>query len=85
MCWSGPGILFWDSFTRGNDMQAATRGRRRSIPPAAFGDIFAWHGQGFGCRRIVGLLGKQGIRCGKSSVFRLLRGQPPYLELVTND
>ena len=58
------------------------QGRRPAIPPAAFGKVFTWHGQGYGERRIAYFLGKEGIAASKSSVFRLLHGLAPYHEIL---
>ena len=53
-------------------------GRQQSIPEFAYDDVRRWRAQGYGCRKIVKLLEGLGIYTGKSSVDRLLRGQPPY-------
>ena len=54
------------------------KGRTASISESAFGDVLRWHGQGYGCRRIARLLEGIGVFASKSSVERLIRGQPPY-------
>ncbi|MDA1129632.1 MAG: hypothetical protein O2913_13200 [Chloroflexi bacterium] len=56
------------------------QGRRPSIPAEMFDQVFAWHSQDIGERRISNLLGEMGIFASKSSVFRLLHGLPPYQE-----
>ena len=59
-------------------LSGKVRGRAPSIPPRLFGAVARWSGQGFGVRRIVGLLEDQGIYSSKSAVHRLLRHQSPY-------
>ena len=53
-------------------------GRPASIPQWAFGEVFRLHGLGYGCRRIVRSLEEAGVFTTRSSVSRLLNGQPPY-------
>jgi len=57
---------------------AIGRGRPVSIPETAFADVRRWRSQGFGYIRISRLLEGVGVFTSKSSVERLLKGQPPY-------
>ena len=54
------------------------QGRSASIPSKAYDAAFRLHAKGHGCRMIARLLESQGVYTTKSSVSRLLRGQPPY-------
>ena len=54
------------------------QGRSASIPNEAYDAAFRLHAEGHGCRMIARLLEDQGVYTTKSSVFRLLRGLPPY-------
>jgi hypothetical protein len=53
-------------------------GRPASIPEWAFGEVFRLRDLGYGCRRIVRSLEEAGVFTTRSSVSRLLNGQPPY-------
>jgi len=53
-------------------------GRPASIPEWAFGEVFRLRDLGYGCRRIVRSLEEAGVFTTRSSVYRLLNGQPPY-------
>ena len=53
-------------------------GRPTSIPIWAFGEVFRLRDLGYGCRRIVRSLEEAGVFTTRSSVSRLLNGQPPY-------
>ena len=53
-------------------------GRPASIPLWAFGEVFRLRDLGYGCRRIVRSLEEAGVFTTRSSVSRLLNGQPPY-------
>ena len=57
------------------------QGRPTSIPQWAFGEVFRLHSLGYGCRRIVRSLEEAGVFTTRSSVSRLLNGQPPYANL----
>jgi len=63
-----------------NKAAKGPQGRRLAIPPAMFGQVFNWHGSGYGMRRIAYMLGDRGISASKSCVFRLIHGMPPYHE-----
>ena len=52
--------------------------RPASLPRTVHAEVFRLHGAGVGCRRIVSQLERLGVWTTKSSVHRLLRGQPPY-------
>ena len=54
------------------------QGRLLSIPEAVYGDVFRWHRQGYGYRRIARLLEGMGVFASKSSVEGLLKGLAPY-------
>jgi len=56
-------------------------GRPVSIPQWAFGEVFRLRDLGYGCRRIVRSLEEAGVFTTRSSVSRLLNGQPPYANL----
>ena len=56
-------------------------GRPASIPLWAFGEVFRLRDLGYGCRRIVRSLEEAGVFTTRSSVSRLLNGQPPYANL----
>ena len=56
-------------------------GRPASIPEWAFGEVFRLRDLGYGCRRIARSLEAVGIFSTRSSVSRLLNGQPPYADL----
>ena len=56
-------------------------GRPASIPEWAFGEVFRLRDLGYGCRRIVRSLEEAGGFTTRSSVSRLLNGQPPYADL----
>jgi len=53
-------------------------GRKQSIPATAFGLVFKLYSEGYGYRRISSLLAERGINTSRSSVERLVKGQPPY-------
>ena len=53
-------------------------GRKQSIPPSAWPDVFKFHQQGFGCRQIARLLEQHQVFTTRSSVHRLIAGLPPY-------
>ena len=53
-------------------------GRPTSIPQWAFGEVFRLRDLGYGCRRIVRSLEEAGVFTSRSSISRLLNGQPPY-------
>ena len=53
-------------------------GRPTSVPEWAFGEVFRLHSLGYGCRRTVMSLEEAGVFTTRSSVSRLLNGQPPY-------
>ena len=57
-------------------------GRPASIPLWAFGEVFRLRDLGYGCRRIVRSLEEPGVFTTRSSISRLLNGQPPYANLV---
>ena len=57
-------------------------GRPASIPQWAFGEVFRLRDLGYGCRRIARSLEEAGVFTTRSSVYRLLNGQPPYADLV---
>ena len=67
----------WDGVEE-NMAVKGPQGRRPTIPAALLNQVFAWHGSGYGMRRIAGLLGERGIAASKSSVFRLIHGMEPY-------
>ena len=54
------------------------QGRSASIPVEFHDAAFRLHAEGHGCRTIARLLEDQGVYTTKSSVYRLLTGQPPY-------
>ena len=56
-------------------------GRPASIPEWAFGEVFRLRDLGYGCRRIVRSLEESAVFTSRSSVSRLLNGQPPYADL----
>jgi hypothetical protein len=56
-------------------------GRPTSIPQWAFGEVFRLRDLGHGCRRIVRSLEEAGVFTTRSSVSRLLNGQPPYADI----
>ena len=56
-------------------------GRSASIPQWAFEEVFRLRDPGYGCRRIVRSLEEAGVFTTRSSVSRLLNGQPPYANL----
>ncbi len=56
-------------------------GRPASIPEWAFGEVFRLRDLGYGCRKIARSLKKAEVVTTKSSVSRLLNGQPPYADL----
>ena len=56
-------------------------GRPAIIPRWAFGEVFRLRDLGYGCRRIVRSLEEAGVFTTRSSVSRLLNGQPPYADL----
>ena len=56
-------------------------GRPASIPEWALGEVFRLRELGYGCRRIVRSLEEAGVFTTRSSVSRLLNGQPPYADL----
>ena len=58
-------------------------GRPSSIPLWAFGEVFRLRDLGYGCRRIVRSLEEAGIFTTRSSVSRLLNGQPPYSDVAS--
>jgi len=58
-------------------------GRPASIPIWAFGEVFRLRDLGYGCRRIVGSLEEAGVFTTRSSVSRLLNGQPPYSDVAS--
>jgi len=53
-------------------------GRPASIPQWAFGEVFRLRNLGYGCRGIVKSLEEAGVFTTRSSVSRLVNGQPPY-------
>jgi len=53
-------------------------GRPASIPQWAFGEVFRLRDLGYRCRWIVKSLEEAGVFTTRSSVSRLLNGQPPY-------
>ena len=53
-------------------------GRPTSMPQWAFGEVFRLPDLGYGCRRIVRSLEEAGVFTSRSTVSRLLNGQPPY-------
>ena len=53
-------------------------GRPTSIPQWAFGEVFRLRSLGYGCRGIVRSLEEAEVFTTRSSVSRLLNGQPPY-------
>ncbi len=57
-------------------------GRSASIPQWAFGEVFRLRDLGYGCRRIVRSLEEAGVFTTRSSVSRLLNGQPPYSDVA---
>ena len=70
--------------SRGGDYADEERvtGRPTSIPEWAFGEVFRLRDLGYGCRRIVRSLEEAGVFTARSSVSRLLNGQPPYTNPV---
>ena len=60
-------------------------GRPTSIPQWAFGEVFRLRNLGYGCRRIVRSLEEAGVFTARSSVSRLLNGQPPYADFDGQD
>ena len=62
-------------------MKKEITGRPASIPQWAFGEVFRLRDLGYGCRRIVRSLEEAGVFTTRSSVSRLLNGQPPYVDL----
>ena len=58
-------------------------GRPTSIPQWAFGEVFRLRDLGYGCRRIVRSLEEAGVFTTRSSVSRLLNGQPPYSDVAS--
>ena len=58
-------------------------GRPASIPEWAFGEVFRLRDLGYGCRRIVRSLEEAGVFTTRSSVSRLLNGQPPYSDVAS--
>ena len=60
-------------------------GRPASIPRWAFGEVFRLRDLGYGCRRIVRSLEEAGVFTTRSSVSRLLNGQPPYADFDGQD
>ena len=56
-------------------------GRPASMPEWAFGEVFRLHSLGYGCLRIVMSLEEVGVFTTRSSVSRLLNGQPPYADI----
>ena len=57
-------------------------GRPASIPQWAFGEVFRLRDLGYGCRRIVRSLEEAGVFTSRSTVSRLLNGQPPYANVL---
>jgi hypothetical protein len=55
--------------------------RPASIPKLAFGEVFRFRDLGYGCRRIVGSPEEAEVFTTRSSVSKLLNGQPPYANL----
>ena len=58
-------------------------GRPTSIPQWAFGEVFRLRDLGYGCRKIARSLEGVGIFSTRSSVSRLLNGQPPYTDVAS--
>ena len=56
----------------------AKTGRPQAIPPTAYQEVFQLRSLGMGFRKIATALEAKGIFTSRSSVERLVRGQPPY-------
>lgn len=54
------------------------RGRRQSIPPWAWPEVFRLYGQGLGYRAVANALVPLKVSTTKSSIERLIKGKPPY-------
>jgi hypothetical protein len=60
----------------------ANIGRPRSISESSFVMVIKLHRQGLGYQAIAKYLEQYGVSTTRGSVFRLIKGLPPYLDAI---